>query len=126
MTGFVVGRLHLPWTEMTASRFNPGQNGMMSKMRASTRFKALFVAMILGNSADAEEYLGRIGSNPFCGDCTANEFAPINNPFNPNSPRNEFGRYGNPFSPYSASNPFAVRTPKIYGDAPDSETGEEE
>lgn len=64
----------------------------------------------------AETYLGRVGSNPFCSDCTANEFAPINNPFNPRSPRNPFGRYGNPYSPYSANNPFATKTPKIYGE----------
>jgi hypothetical protein len=61
-------------------------------------------------------YLGRVGSNPYCSDCTANPFAPINNPFNPHSPRNAFGRYGNPFSPYSANNPFATKTPRIYGE----------
>lgn len=64
----------------------------------------------------AGTYLGRVGSNPFCSDCTANPYAPINNPFNPRSPRNEFGRYGNPYSPYSANNPFATKTPRIYGD----------
>lgn len=72
--------------------------------------------MVIGSSA-ADEYLGRVGSNPFCGDCTANPFAAINNPFNPNSLTNEFGPYGNPFSPYSPYNEFATDTPSIYGHA---------
>jgi len=85
-------------------------------------FTALGVAatMALPTKAKAGEYLGRIGSNPFCSDCSANPFAPISNPFNPNSPRNPFGKYGNPFSPYSANNPFATNTPEVYG------TGDEE
>jgi hypothetical protein len=78
------------------------------------------LVVIVGSNGSAGEYLGRIGSNPFCSDCTANPFAPINNPFNPNSPRNPFGKYGNPYSPYSANNPYATQTPKVYGDAPDS------
>lgn len=69
-------------------------------------------------SAWAGDYLGRLGSNPFCADCSANEFAPMNNPFNPNSLRNRFGPYGNPFSPYSPYNRFATQTPAIYGEAP--------
>jgi hypothetical protein len=75
----------------------------------------------LSPKAKAGEYLGRIGSNPFCSDCTANPFAPISNPFNPNSPRNPFGKYGNPFSPYSANNPFATNTPEVYGTGDDEE-----
>lgn len=85
---------------------------LMSFAALSATFLFLF-----GSSAKSAEYLGRIGSNPFCSDCTANPFAPINNPFNPNSPLNEFGPYGNPFSPYSANNPFATNTPQIYGTA---------
>jgi hypothetical protein len=76
-------------------------------------------ASICGNSA-AGEYLGRIGGNPFCSDCTANPFAPIANPFNANSLTNQFGSYGNRFSPYSPSNRFATRTPKVYSDTPDA------
>ena len=79
---------------------------------------ALIFNFTLGSSAHAGEYLGRIGSNPFCSDCTANPFAPISNPFNPNSPRNPLGPYGNPYSPYSANKPYAVDTPKVYGSAP--------
>lgn len=82
-------------------------------------FGALGVAAttMMPAKAKSGEYLGRIGSNPFCSDCTANPFAPISNPFNPNSPRNPFGPYGNPFSPYSANNPFATNTPEVYGTA---------
>ena len=67
--------------------------------------------------ARSGEYLGRIGSNPFCSDCTSNMFAPIVNPFNPNSLTNPFGKYGNEFSPYSPRNPFATNTPEVYGTA---------
>ncbi len=63
-------------------------------------FYGLFV-LIFPSPSCGEEYLGRVGSNPFCGDCTANPFAPIANPFNPNSINNEFGPYGNPYSPYN-------------------------
>jgi hypothetical protein len=82
-------------------------------------FGALGIAAttMMPAKARSGEYLGRIGSNPFCSDCTANPFAPISNPFNPNSPRNPFGPYGNPFSPYSANNPFATNTPEVYGTA---------
>lgn len=79
---------------------------------------AIVFWLLMGAQVHAGEYLGRIGSNPFCADCTANPFAPINNPFNPKSPRNPFGRYGNPYSPYSANNPYATDTPKVYGTAP--------
>jgi hypothetical protein len=78
---------------------------------------AFLLTIIMSTNIKAAEYLGRIGSNPFCSDCTANPFAPISNPFNPNSPRNPFGPYGNPLSPYSANNPFATDTPEVYGTA---------
>lgn len=78
---------------------------------------AFLLTVLISSNVKAGEYIGRIGGNPFCSDCTSNMFAPISNPFNPNSPRNEFGPYGNPFSPYSANNPFATNTPEVYGTA---------
>lgn len=81
-------------------------------------FVMVWMSLSLGLATRAKaEYLGRIGSNPFCGDCTANEFAPIVNPFNPNSLTNPFGRYGNPLSPHSPYNEFATDTPEVYGTA---------
>jgi hypothetical protein len=77
-------------------------------------------SLILISNAKGGEYLGRIGGNEFCSDCTANPFAPISNPYNPNSLTNPFGPYGNPYSPYSPYNPYAVDTPKVYGTANDS------
>ena len=71
----------------------------------------------LTNTVNAAEYLGRIGSDPFCADCTANPFSPIRNPYNPNSLTNPYGPYGNPYSPYSANNPYSVDTPEVYGTA---------
>lgn len=92
-------------------------SGGITGKTANTGIACIAVAVLLAATAPAAagQYLGRIGSNPFCSDCTANEFALISNPFNPNSPRNAFGKYGSPFSPYSAANPFATRTPKVYG-----------
>jgi hypothetical protein len=81
---------------------------------------ALLIIIASTSTVDADQYLGRIGSNRFCGDCTANPFAPINNRFNPESPKNSFGPYGGHFSPYSGRNRFAVDGPKIYGTAPDN------
>lgn len=78
----------------------------------------LTITMSVTSPALAGDFIGRLGSNPFCADCSANEFAPMNNPFNPNSMRNRFGPYGNPFSPYSPYNRFATQTPAIYGEAP--------
>ena len=77
----------------------------------------LLATVILPKQVNGAEYLGRIGSNPFCADCTANPFAPISNPFNPRSPNNPFGPYGNPYSPYSPNNPYATDTVEVYGTA---------
>lgn len=74
------------------------------------------VVLAFPSKSCAGEYLGRVGSNPFCSDCTANPFAPINNPYRAKSLTNPFGRYGNPYSAYSPNNPFATRTPRIYGE----------
>lgn len=82
-------------------------------------------SLMLTTTAKGGEYLGRIGSNPFCSDCTANEFAPISNPYNPNSLTNPFGKYGNPYSPYSPYNPYAVDTPKVYGTGDDTVSSDE-
>ena len=74
------------------------------------------VALFVPSVSCAGTYLGRLGSNPYCSDCTANEFAPINNPYRAKSLTNPYGRYGNPYSPYSANNPYATKTPRIYGE----------
>lgn len=87
-------------------------------VRLLALFLIVWMAVSIGAAARARaEYLGRIGSNPFCADCTANPFAPISNPFNPKSPNNPFGPYGNEFSPYSPYNEFATDTPEVYGTA---------
>ncbi len=88
----------------------------MSRTKTLMFVAAVFLHICTSSKGHAE-YLGRLGSNPFCGDCTANPFARVVNPFYGNSLTNPFGPYGNPFSPYSANNPFATETPRIYGDA---------
>ena len=87
-------------------------------MRLLGLFILVWTALSIGLATRAKaEYLGRIGGNPFCSDCTSNPFAPIVNPFNPKSLTNEFGPYGNPLSPYSPYNEFATDTPEVYGTA---------
>lgn len=79
------------------------------------------VSLFTPSKSCAGEYLGRLGGNRFCGDCSANPWAPINNPYNPNSLTNRFGPYGNRFSAYSPYNPYAVDVPSVYGDAYDED-----
>jgi len=83
--------------------------------------KKMFIVATLSLSivspSISAEYLGRIGSNPFCGDCTANPFDPIVNPYAENSLTNPYGPYGNPYSAYSAYNSYSVDTPEVYGTA---------
>ena len=84
----------------------------------------LLITLIIAtttNQCVAQDYLGRVSSNPFLPDSTANPFSLYNNEFYPDSPKNPFGIYGNEFSPYSANNPFAVDTPQIYGQAPNDD-----
>ena len=78
-------------------------------------------SLVMPSKSCAGEYLGRLGGNRFCGDCSANPWAMINNPYNPNSLTNRFGPYGNRFSPYSPNSRFATDTPAVYGDAYDEE-----
>lgn len=87
--------------------------GAMIPLVAAAIFVYGLIAIVSPQKACAE-YLGRIGSNPFCSDCTANPFAPIVNPFVGNSLTNRFGPNGNPFGAHSPRNPFALDTPRVY------------
>ena len=82
------------------------------------KIRFLLVALALaGSPSHAGEYIGRLGSNPFCGDCSANPFALMNNQFYPYSLKNSFGPYGNEFSPYSGKNEFSTMGPALYGES---------
>jgi len=64
---------------------------------------------------NSPERLGRLTTNPYLPDSSANAYGRYGNPYAPNSLNNPFGRYGNPFSPNSPNNPFALDTPRLYG-----------
>jgi len=80
----------------------------------------MLLSLIVASFAHADEYLGRIGRNPYCVDCTANRYSLLMNPYYPYSLTNPFGPYGSWWSPYSFRNRYSVDTPKLYGTQPGS------
>ncbi len=63
----------------------------------------------------APDHLGRLSTNPYLPDSTANPYGRAGNRYAPNSLNNPYGRYGNKFSPNSPNNPYALDTPRLYG-----------
>ena len=58
-----------------------------------------FVSMLnIGEAAKAENYLGKLSTNPYAKDSTSNPY----------------GAYGNPYSSKSATNPYATQAPRLY------------
>lgn len=80
------------------------------------KFIIFWVTITTTSIASAGEYIGRLGGNMFCGDCSANEFSLMNNQFYPYGLKNSFGPYGNEFSPYSGKNQFSTMGPALYGE----------
>lgn len=76
-----------------------------------------FALLATVTSSCGDEYLGRLSSNPYVGDGSANEFSLMNNPYYANSFENDFGPYGNHYSGYSPNNRFATEGPELYGTA---------
>jgi hypothetical protein len=62
------------------------------------------------------DHLGRLSTNPYLPDSTANPYGRSGNRYAPNGLNNPYGRYGNKFSPNSPNNPYALDTPRLYGD----------
>lgn len=73
------------------------------------------VLLLLATPANAQQYLGRLGGNPYAADSLSNPFG-AGNPFRGNGLNNPYGRYGNPYSPYSPHNPFSNHAPRVYDD----------
>lgn len=65
------------------------------------------------SSADAQNSLGRLSSNPYASDSIANPYG-AGNPYSPNSVTNPYGRFGSPYSNQSATNPYATQAPKLF------------
>lgn len=77
--------------------------------------RAFVVFVLLTAPASAQQYLGRLGGNPYAADSLSNPFG-AGNPFRGNSMANPYGRYGNPYSAYSPHNPFSTHAPRVYDD----------
>lgn len=73
------------------------------------------IEVILLSPASAQQYLGRLSSNPYATDSTSNPYGRYGSPYSPDSINNPYGRYGSPYSPYSVNNPYATHTPRLYG-----------
>ena len=66
-----------------------------------------------GRDAACPEFLGRLSSNPYAADSTANPYSTAGSPYSAKSVNNPYGQFGSPFSPTSARNPYATDAPKI-------------
>ena len=65
------------------------------------------------DEADCPTYLGRLSSNPYASDSTANPYSQAGSPYSSKSVNNPYGPYGSPYSPVSARNPYATDAPDI-------------
>jgi len=80
---------------------------------------AVIALPIICQSASAQscdddgEYLGRLSTNPFLTDSTANKFGPFGNPYSSDIIENPYGPYGSPYSANSVSNAYGTEAPKI-------------
>ena len=66
-----------------------------------------------GRDAACPTYLGRLSSNPYAADSTANPYSTAGSPYSAKSVNNPFGPYGSSYSSTSARNPYATDAPKI-------------
>ena len=74
-----------------------------------------FVSMLnIGEAAKAEDYLGKLSTNPYAKDSTSNPYGTYGNPHSSKSINNPYGAYGNPYSSKSATNPYATQAPRLY------------
>lgn len=80
--------------------------------------KLLTATVIVGAlmaPASAQQYLGRLSSNPYDADSTSNPYGRYGSPYSPDSINNPYGRYGSRYSNESPNNPYATNAPRIYG-----------
>ncbi len=58
-------------------------------------------------------FLGRLSSNPYQPDSTANAFGTYGSAYSSTSIENPYSPYGSAYSPTSVANPYATAAPKI-------------
>lgn len=71
--------------------------------------------VLMSSAAGAQQYLGRLSSNPYASDSTSNPYGRYGSPYSNDSINNPYGKYGSPYSDYSPNNPYANHAPRIYG-----------
>jgi hypothetical protein len=88
---------------------------MKTKFIPRLAFIALAIASpsVSAQFCDDGEFLGRLSSNPYLADSTANKFGAFGSPYSAVSINNSFGPYGSPYAVTSVSNPYATQAPKI-------------
>jgi len=67
-----------------------------------------------GPALAEDEYLGKLSSNPYEADSTANPYGAHGSPYSADSINNPYGTYGSPYSGRSATNPYATDAPRLY------------
>lgn len=67
----------------------------------------------LSGGALAQQYLGRLSSNPYGAGSTSNR-QEAGSEYDANSVNNSHGQYGSAYSNRSANNPYATDAPKLY------------
>ena len=91
---------------------------MMRLFDPSRRMRAALLAIALLASSvavSAEEYLGRLSSNPYSPDSIANPFG-AGSPYRANGLLNPYSPYGSRLSDRSWTNPYATRPPILVDD----------
>jgi len=78
----------------------------------------LVVVALLASSVtmSAQEYLGRLSSNPYSPDSISNPYG-AGSPYRANGLMNPYSPYGSRFSDRSWTNPYATRPPILVDDA---------
>lgn len=81
--------------------------------------KKLLMVVLLGFASVSicmadDTYLGKLSTNPYGADSTANAYGTYGSEYSSDSINNEYGEYGSPYSNKSATNPYATDAPRLY------------
>jgi len=80
--------------------------------------KLLLIALLLFASVSIcqadDTYLGKLSTNPYGADSTANAYGAYGSEYSDKSINNPYGEYGSEYSNKSATNPYATDAPKLY------------
>lgn len=88
----------------------PKDNTSIESILAPTRAAR---RVVVEESEESPEFIGRLSANPFDADSTANPYSQAGSPYSAKSVNNPYGQYGSEYSAKSARNPYATDAPKI-------------